>query len=434
MKKLTVLGPLLFWLVVTALPANALERSLNLRLGLEHTDNGEKTDVDEISDTEQQAGLDFSLTHEGKSLRAEIDYDVTRNSYKNNTQDGNTNINGQFRLTYEPLEGSVFVRLDSSTQNIVNDKAAVDIADNRQNRTITTLAPEWILRPSQADQVSLGLSHSDIQYEDGEQDSDRSGANIKWTRLLSTVDSAYAQLSYSDVQFDVAEQDYEYYQGYFNYTAALSRINYTISVGFNETKRDSGNGLGEIGPDDTNGGFLDAEFSYKGASSTWGLEIGRELTDTSQGNNNDGLDQFSNFQNANSTVDIYELTTVRASWSDSSVCTACTFRAYLSYEEEDYEVLPNDSEELSANVGFSYDLSRFTTLSLNTTYSDFSFADGFGDNNDYSRVQSRVQFSRKFGKDLSVQLFARYEERDSRGAVGNYEELIGGISLRYVLF
>jgi len=429
MKKPNTLAPVIVSAMMIALPVQALERSLNLTLGLEHSDNGEKAGFDEISDTEQQAGLDFSLMHEGKKIQAELDYNVTRNSYDNNTQDDNTDINGQLKLTYEPVEGTAFVRLDSSTQNIVSDKTAIDIADNRQNRTITTLSPEWILRPSQGDEVSLGLTYSDIKYEESEQDSDRSGASIRWAHLLSKVDSLSGQLKYSDVQFDSTDQDYEYYQGYFNYTAALSKISYSIDVGYNETKRDNENGLGNV-----SGGFFDATFSYSGASSTWILDVGRELTDTSRGNNNTGLEQFSDFQNANSTVDIYELTTARASWSIKRICTACTFRAYLSYEEEDYEFLPNDSEELSANVGFSYELNRFTILSLNTTYSDFSFAGGGGRSDDYNRVQSHIQLSRKFGRDLSVQLYARNEKRDSKEAFDDYEEFIGGVSLLYALF
>ena len=145
-----------------AVPSYSLESFLNVSLGLEHTNNGEKTESNEVSDNEQRAGIDLGLLHETQKFQAKLDYNVARNSYDEETQDSNTEVDGALSFIFEPIEGSLFFRLDSSTRNIVNDKAALDVPDNRQNRTITTFAPVWIMRPSSASELSLSVSYSDI--------------------------------------------------------------------------------------------------------------------------------------------------------------------------------------------------------------------------------------------------------------------------------
>ncbi|MFT5693832.1 MAG: hypothetical protein ACI92E_003175, partial [Oceanicoccus sp.] len=327
--------------------SHAVDTSLDITLGLERSDNSEKTNSSEISDTEQKVGVDFGLSHDGQLLDAAIDYRAIRNSYKNDTQEDNTEVNGTLNIEYQPIEGSLFLRLDSSTSNIVNDKTDLDIAGNRQNRTITTLAPEWLLRLSPADELSLGVNYTDIRYEEADLDSDRSGATIQWSRQRSKIDTVSAQMSYIDISTGTSDLDYKYYQAYLSYAAMLSKLGYSISLGYNETRRDA--------VDDVGGGFIDVELNYKSGPSTWSLELGRELTDSSRGNNNGGSSDFSNFQSTNDGLDIYEATTLQVSWSSSSLCPSCTVKASLSYQDEDYDALDNDSEEVSVNIGFGYE-------------------------------------------------------------------------------
>ena len=409
-----------------AAPVHSLETTLGVNLGLEYSDNGTKTGgADTTSDVEQKAGLDLGLRHEGQKAQVDLDYSVERSSYDNGTQDDSTDINGQLKATFEPVKDSVFLHLESSTRNIVTDKATVDVSDNRENRTITSLKPEWSIRLSPADRLSLSVSYTDIQFEESAQNSDRSGASAKWLHQRSKVDTLSAVISYSDIGFDadLSELDYEYYQAFFSYAANLSHLEYHISVGYNETRRDS--------RDNASGGFVDAEFNYTSAASTWSLALGRELTDSSRGNNNTDLAQFSSFQGTNNEIENYELTTLRVSWKNTGICAVCAVDAHLSYEGEDYEISDSDNEEISAGIGFSYELTRSTKLSFDVSYSDFKPIDNVGDRKDHDRVLTRFTFIQSFSPDLSIRLFARYDDARSDDFFYNYEELVGGISLRY---
>jgi len=418
------------YLLSLAVPSYALESSLNVSLGMEHTDNGEKTERNEISDTEQRVAIDFGLSHETQQFQSTLDYNVARNRYDEETQDSNTEVDGALSFTYEAIEGALFFRLDSSTRNIVNNKAALDVADNRQNRTITTFAPEWILRTSSASELSLSVNYSDIRYEESEGDSNRSGASIKWSSMRSKVDVISAQVNYFEVDLDGtelgrAELDYDYYQTYISYAASLSKLQYTISVGYNETRRNDAENI--------DGGFLNSAFNYTDGASNWSLELGRELTDSSQGNNNGGSDQFSSFQNASGTVDIYETTTTQASWSADVICAACSVDVSFSYVEDDYDTQPRDSEEISARFGVSYDYSRLTKISFDATYSEFTFSNDEAIELDYDRTLARLTVVRQMGRDFSIRAFVSSEERDSERLDASYEELVVGLTLTYSL-
>jgi len=406
-----------------AVPGYALESSLDVSLGMNYSDNGTKAGSDEVSDTEQRVGINIGLSHETQQFQSTLDYSVAKNRYDKETQESNTEIDGALSFVYEPIEGSLFFRLDSSTRNIVNDKTALDVADNRQNRTITTFAPEWILRPSSASELSLSVNYSDISYEESEGDSNRSGASIKWSSLRSKVDVLSAQVNYSEVDLGRAGLDYDSYQAYVSYTASLSKLQYSISIGYNETNRNLAENVG--------GGFLNADFNFSDGASNWRLNLGRELTDSSQGNNNGGSDQFSSFQSTSGSVDIYELTTVRVSWSADVFCEACSIDVSFWYEEEDYETAPSDSEEISAKFGLSYDYSRLTKVSFEATYSDFTFPSDEVNEFDYDRTFVQLSVSHQMSRDFSVRASVRSEEANYSQMGADYEDFVVGLTLTY---
>ena len=406
-------------------PLMAMEAKLSASIGGEHTDNSLQTDSGESSDFENKLGVILGLTHEGADVQTEINYQALRTHYTKDTQADNTEVNGNLDLTYEQVEGAVYWRLDNSIRNIVKDKAASDIAENRENRSNTTLSPEFIMRLSGANQLRMNLSYTDVRYEDSDQDSNRMGGGVQWFRALSEIDNLSLRLNYSDVGFDNDDDGYDYYQAFVNYSANLSKLTYSLSMGYNETQRD--------GAEDIGGNFLNAEFDYVSGPSSWGLALSQELTDTSRGNGNEGFDELSSFQTTSNEVDVFELTAVRFSWVNSGVCGACVLNTFISFEMEDYKELVDDNEELSADVSFSYDLTRESKISFGVGYSDFSFDD---DNSraDYQLLKTRINFTQTVTRDLSVRFFVEKESRDSEDSNIDYDELRGGVSISYDLY
>ena len=412
----------IFFLAVSAAPLVAMEAKLSASIGGEHTDNSLQTDSGERSDFENKLGVILGLAHEGADVQTEINYQALRTHYTKDTQADNTEVNGNLDLTYEQIESALYWRFNNSIRNIVKDKAANDIAENRENRSNTTLSPELIVRLSDADQLRTNLSYNDIRYEDSEQDSTRKGGGVQWFHLISAVDNVGLLLNYSDVTFDRDEDAYDYYQGFVNYSANLSKLTYSLSMGYNETQRG--------GTEDTGGNFVDAEFDYVSGPSSWGLVLSQELTDTSRGNDNQGFEQISSFQTTGSEIDIFELTAVRFSWANSGICGACILNTFVSFEMEDYETLADDSEELSADISFSYNLTRLSTVSFGLGYSDFSF-DEENLRTDYQLLRVRVNYTQTITRDVSLRFFIANEGRDSDGGSSDYDELRGGVSINY---
>ena len=409
-------------LTVFTLDSAALETSFSVSAGASHTDNSLKSSDDtNQSELEQSVDANIGLSHSGKSVKADIGYVFSRIEYDKETQDDETITTGDASITYEQIEQTLIWNLDNSRRSVVRDRGLVDIESNRDEQSVTTAKGTYILHPSETDTVSTSISYSDIRYDDqDQQDSDRTGITAVWNRQLTQVDSLSLNLGFDDVSFENSVSDYEYYSATVGYQAVLSRLSYQIQVGYNEQESDSRNNTG---------GLLRANFNYSYGGSNWSLDLSRQLTDTSRGNNNNSisnLDQFSSFSNS----DVLELTSADFTYSNTTLCESCTVALSVLLDQERYEVLDDDNDQVAARVQFAYQLSRTTSLSSNADYREFSFK-GANTRNDYNIVSYGFSLSKDITQDLSISLSVNYEDKESDLSLEDYDELRGGISLNY---
>ena len=400
----------------------ALEREINLRAGLEHTSNALKREMNEQSELEQHVAAGIKLAHVGSSVEVDIDYDATHIAYDKETEDDETSVVGNATLVYEQIKQQLFWTLENSRSNILSDKAAVDVQSNREDRSITTASSRLILRPEKVNSVLTELSYTNVEYEDSaEQDSNHIGADVSWLHKLSKVDTASVNLSYRDVSFDLGKGEYEYYLATVAYAAELARINYSIYAGYNESKRDEGV---------FRGNYFRAEANYKGGASDWSLGLLQELTDTSRGNNNTSTSQ-GDFDGSGTEIDLYERTNLTLGYVGNGLCAACTFNIDLNYEAQDYETLHDDNNELGVKATLAYELTRLISIKGLVGYRELAFTgQNIRDNYDITYYGMRLQ--QGVTKAFSVNYALIYEERDVHAASGGYDELRGGITLRYL--
>ncbi len=410
-------------LLLVSFRALALDGSIRVGAELEHTDNALKTDENTRSELEQRVTALVAANHSGEDLVADISYDFSYTDYDKDTQNDETVIVGDASIVYEQIEQQLFWSLENSRRNLRADKQDVDIEANREDRSITRFGPQFIFRPSSVDSVNTRLSYALIEYEDSdEQDSERLGASASWVRSLSKIDALSLSFNFEDVTFDRSEDDYEYYLATLGYEAALSKLNYKIVVGYNESKRDTGN---------VDGGYFRGEAEYTSGRSEWSANLLHELTDSSRQDNNGNLTGLGDSGNFGGEVDVFERSTAELEYENSGVCSACTVRTSLYYESEDYESIENDSDELGLRLNFGYRYTPRTTLNAGLRYADLAFKGG-NLREDYDYIEARLGLDQRFTREFTVSFGVELLERDSDAVAGDYEELRGGIRAVYL--
>jgi hypothetical protein len=253
--------------VLYSMQSVALETSFSMGLRAEHTDNSLKSEANQQSDFEQSIDASLGATHRGKSIEADVDYQIARVDYDKDTQRSSTITDGGASISYEQIEEVLIWRLANTQRSVIRDKQLADIQDNRDQRSITDAELSYSLRPSAGDSLTTTVSYADIRYDNGDQqDSDRAGLGLVWSRTLSAVDSFSVNLLYNDVGFE-GLNGYEYYSSSLGYQADLSKLNYRISVGYNEQRGEN---------DNFYGGLVDAEFNYLNGGSVWSIGLLQE--------------------------------------------------------------------------------------------------------------------------------------------------------------
>ena len=401
--------------------AFSVEMSVVVGAGLEHTDNANKSKTNTISEWQSKASADFSLQHSGSELNVELGYRADYTHYDKDSQEDDTTLEGDALLVYEQIANTLTWTLENSRRSVLKDKALDDLQSNREDRSISSIAPRLILKLSPRDSLIFDASYTDIQYDDSDQqDSNRIGAGMLWAHNLSAVDALSARLQYQDVSFEKQQSvnDYEYYLATLGYQAKLSRLSYSVDAGVNQSKRKT---------DDYEGYYFNGDLDYQYHANTFSLTLVHELTDTSRGDNNEGLGDFNN---SSGDIDIFERSNVELSFTNKNLCNTCSIRVFALEELEDYENLSKDSREFRAGINFGYKFTRLLTAGVEVDYSELRFVNGNGDA-DYDTLRYRLRLNQSLSRELSLDWFVSFEDKTSDNNVQNYDELRGGVSISY---
>ena len=410
-------------LSLQSLHASTLDTAIELGAGLVYSSNALKTSTEERSELEQQAIAALGLSYESRSVVAELDYIARFTVYDEDTQSDQSELTGDASIVYEQMDDQLYWTFENNRRNLVRDRALANIQSNREIRSISTIGPELILRPSASDAIYTGLSYSDTSYGDSDQqDSSSTGASISWQRSLSEVDVASLNINYQDVRFDSGLGDNQYYRATVGYSASLSKLSYNIDVGYNVSQRESG---------DAGGGYFRGESSFLGGSSSWRLAVLHELTDTSRGGQIGDFIDLGDPYNSALEVDVFELTNLELEYNNSGLCEACLFSAAVLLQSEAYEELDNDSDEYAFGTSLTYRINSLLSAGVLLGYRDFSFKNN-NTRDDYTILNVGFEVNQTLTRQFSVVYSLGYEQGDSSAATGDYDELRGGIGILYV--
>ena len=410
--------------LVVASHSLALDADLAISLGSEYSDNVLKTNDATAAEWENVFGASVGMNHQGKDVLVDVQYQGEYTRYASGI-DNYSAIEGDANFVYGRETGVSQWRLKNSRRSVVRDKSLVDIGSNREDRSITQAGVDIMLRPAAANEVITSLYYNDIVYQDSDQlNSSGPGGSLTWSRRLTPIDSLFVRGDYQENNFDNTLFDYDYYSGVVGYTAALVRLNYTVSAGYNEQKR---NGQSYSGTSYN----LNAKYNSQGA--IWNLSLSKQLTDSSRGNNNNVLSDIDFSENIGAVNQFYELLSIQLQYSNQFLCPACTLVLVGRSVDESYEDAPNDNRQLTLLARMVYKYTPTTDFSGQIYLNDLQF---YGDNprGDYTVYRYRLTSSHKFSADFRGSVFIQYEERDADNPGENYNEMRAGLNLSYEFF
>lgn len=173
--------------------------------------------------------------------------------------------------------------------------------------------------------------------------------------------------------------------------------------------------------------------TYNDSLNSLQLMLSQSITDSSMGGG--GLLGLDPLADSDSVYKVDQIKRKNASidWVSNFLCDKCSVNASLQKGTDDYVVLADEIEIQAASLGFSYDLSKRSSFSIEASTSEQKFVgDLFG--KDYSIEKATAYYHYKFDGGISLGLFIEQEERDSKDITAIYEEKLIGGELSWVIF
>lgn len=221
---------------LTLASAVAAEVAYDVSVGIGHSDNIRRTEVNEIDENITSVGTRFSVDHRSSHVRADLVGDLAYAEYLDNTFDSEVlgNFTGKARFAFVPQRFE-WVFTDNFGQ-VLSDPFVPATPENRENINYFTTGPDFTVGFGSQTRVRLGARYSLATYEDSPLDSSSLSGELALVRQLSTSNSLSAQARFQQVEYDEAalSADYEQSEAFLRYEGLGARTHVGIEVGYTE--------------------------------------------------------------------------------------------------------------------------------------------------------------------------------------------------------
>jgi len=390
-----------------------------------HSNNGNKSSDNKISEVQQQYDLNLGASYENYIGKFEADYGVSHRSFSEDTQPDKSILEGHSALQLGRSSQLAQLLVEHSRQTLLNKPDSLDLTSNQEERQVLAITPKLNWNFTSADMLYIQGNFSDISYLENElNDSTRAGGTLGLLHKITEVDSFGLNLSSTKVDFEFfPEANYTLRSAFLTYSVSLRQLSYSLKAGGSESET-------EVGEKYKNPTYL-ASLVYKSGVNTFEFNIGRELTDTSfgSGNRNTTPDTHTSDGGIDLTSQINRKK-IDARWSTTGICTRCTLSASVFETRDEYLSIGRNAKEAGVNIAADYLISTASTLSFGFTQSDNNLPGEFlGEN--YKRTISSVAYTYRIGKSFSLKASFSDEKRTDNNLLLSYREQLTGISLGY---
>lgn len=427
MNQLRYIARGLLAVLVVAPLVQARDFSARISAKSAESDNALKTaeaPIDERQDTYQ---LTVSGDYDNTFLKAEVDYTGSEERFAENSQERRRYLEGDSMLLLGALTDPVDIQFKHSSTALLGTPDAIDITDNQDERESLSIIPRLKKRMSAADLVIAAVDITQTSFEKNNlNDSERASAQLSWLHQSTKVNQLSLQGQYTDIAFEnFPRADYVYSSAVATYSTELRKLAYSVAAGYNRSER----------ADDVTYGSPTYAFSatYNDPLNSLQLMLGQMITDSSMGSGTlSNLDPLADGDSLYK-VDQIERRSASLTWVGSFICDNCTLTASLHSSTDDYVVLPDEIKNQGASLGFSYNLSRRSSLEFRAARTEQKFV---GDlvGQDYLLDRASASYRYKFDAGASLRFFVEQEERDSDDKIAVYEERLVGGELAWTIF
>lgn len=443
--------------LVSSVATSGLETTAAITAGVDHSDNITRSDdiipgddttdsggVDgPRSDIQSQVRLDVGLTDSTAKFDTELSYAFTARDFKNDLQSDNEVVDGDARILWTPLPDRLAWELTNNVSDTVRNALLADTPDNRQQRNIFSTGPNITVRVSPVDQLSAELRYVDVNVESSNDntgatadalqqgsDSERKLGRLRWTHGLSAVSDFLARAEYEDVE---ASFDLTYTRLLVGYGARLRNGSYEIYVGANKVEPDVG--------EEFDGSVVQVAFTHDFGGHSLDITLVKEATDTSVGFGTSSLrsDTFNPRDSNFDSFSIVERQRADITYQNFLICGACSVRVNAFYDDQDYQdrdadqgflAQARDQKRYGFTVGLIYALRSNVDLVANADYNVTDFVDD-PDGLEYESSAYTLGLNYDVVRNVSIGLRVRQLTRDATVEGLDFDELRGGITLRY---
>lgn len=392
----------------------------------EYTSNAARSAANERSDWIHRPYVTGQASHEGDRTNLNLDYRLTRRSYRDDTFDDDTIGEGSADLTVD----------------VIRDRLSVFAANRRRETEILTLEQRVPGNLQESDVTSTGAAlhldslsnhYLDLSYRysiadtsETTTDSERQSATAAYVMPFSSRNVVELVATGSDVDFDdPLASDYQSTTGLLQYSRQTSRFSAVLRGGYSSIDRDGDE-------DEIESGVGSASFVWSvSSSSNLGLHFERELRDNQLIVENE-INDLDETGTGNTDVnDIYDYRSV-ALRSDTELA-GNTISAEIRGSSQDYEVVGRDQDILGASFSLFRQVNSRLASELDFRYRRFDFLE-INQEHDEFNVGVRLIWSPTPRLNVSTGLHYFTRIADTRFGENTSEEWSGSLGVDYVLF
>jgi hypothetical protein len=401
--------------------------SLSVGVGLEAHDNAGLTNTDEKSDTKRLIDADIGYKKTDGAVNIDMGYAVEYGDYQHDVQSDETAINGKTAITWLIAPRRFDAVLYHQISQQLTDRRGLDVANNREERSVITAGVDGFLHLSNVDSLVLSPRFADVRFRDSDNsNSQRSTMTAALDHKISQVSALDLTASYDHVTFDDSVNDYNSPGLMLTFRTALSRLSYQIGLGANRINRDTGG--------DVNGSTVHAAIDYKGDEGRdWGASYVRQLTDTSIGLSGTEL-SLTNFQSNDSNFGQFDIileNKLDAYWR-ARINVSNQLSLGAGYQKEDYKDTPQDQNIGYARLGYQYTINSRWSVGLDGRFDRTKFTDDPKQKYDTTRLYLNATY--RPSRPVEIRFSVGQDKRDADTAAASYTDKVALVGVRYRFF
>jgi hypothetical protein len=217
--------------------AQAAEIDLSLNAGAIYSDNVQRTQTDQTTDTIANAGVQFGVRQEHGDLRALVAADVQYRNYLQHTYDDEMigGLSGTASYSFIP-ERFTWTVTDNFGQTFI-DPRQFETPDNRQNTNYFTTGPDLRLPIGTRTSLALSGRWSSAKYEITDADNDRVNGTFGLVRQLGRTSALSFNVAAERVKYNgdgVLESEFRSKSAYLGFEAQGAHTDMSAQAGYTQ--------------------------------------------------------------------------------------------------------------------------------------------------------------------------------------------------------